>query len=321
MSRCHRCDYHANGRADLTGHADQTGHPLCRICTRSLHPTEAHTCGICLANTRADLVDIPRLYQLLEHELGHIPTARYDRTGRSSETPLPGGDALVMLAGGNPSDAGRNGAEGRPDDPESIAVTLASWEDDWRRIRHEPPAMIDATAGDHQRRALTAAVDYLSRRLSWAADHHPAFDAFAEDITRLVSRLASTTHTTDATLIGVACLDCNRRLERQVTTRGLADHFECPRCHRRYGDTDYRLALRAHIDRRRTDATTAISTGAGWARPWQVAALLGVPVRTVRTWASRMLIGSRCDVETRQIEVAYIDAADRVEHAEDNRCA
>lgn len=318
--RCVQCDFRETTGEPLVDHAATAGHPLCVVCARSLRSVETQTCEQCAANTRADLAQVVRLYPLLRAELGHPAAQRYDQRGGSAEPQIPGGDALVMLAGGNPGHVGDLGSSNmhdtRADDPESIAVALAGWEDDWRHLRGEPPAMFDTSAGDRQEQLLEASAGYLNARLGWAAAHHPVFNEFAGDLARLASRLATTTHSSDLPIVGVKCLDCGGRLERPITRHGFADHYECPRCHRRYDTTEYRLALRAHVERRREDAANAVTGGDGWGRPWQVAALVGMPVRTVRTWAARMVIGSRCDVESKALEVSWTDAEERAHGAQ-----
>src|SRR4051794_31725960 len=97
--RCARCAFVvADDGPSLAEHAVQTGHRLCVVCVRSLAELERQTCALCVGNVRADLAEVVRLWPQLRAELGHPSTQRYDVTGRSSEPPMPGGDALVMLA-------------------------------------------------------------------------------------------------------------------------------------------------------------------------------------------------------------------------------
>lgn len=48
----------------------------------------------------------------------------------------------------------------------------------------------------------------------------------------------------------------------------------------------------------------------GWGKPWEVAATLGVPTETVRTWAKRGRIRSVCALPSRHVLVSWHDAYD-----------
>jgi hypothetical protein len=86
----------------------------------------------------------------------------------------------------------------------SIASTLASWVDDWIAIR-----------GQHEhmpRQTVTALADWLDNRLDWAAEHHPAFDDFADEIRRLHSQTRVALEITDPRpqlCVGVPCRHCD----------------------------------------------------------------------------------------------------------------
>src|SRR4051812_28654244 len=92
MSRldCNRCDFRAEKPEELGEHATDAQHWLCVICRVSLKEQETQTCDRCVKNVRTDLATVVVTYALLPAELVHHANA-----------PIPGGDALVMLADGN----------------------------------------------------------------------------------------------------------------------------------------------------------------------------------------------------------------------------
>lgn len=215
---CARCSWRPAGdesRHDqAVEHAEQSGHPLCVVCTRSLTSEEPTTCERCLGRTRDDLRAIVELYALLPEQIGHPATQVYDRSGRSSDgSPLPGGDALVLLARGGTGTtarrltplerlaaekpgvlvAGREHAvDNKEDDGASIAYALANWETYWRELRDEPiavpeqwwlpdavgPLTVEQMAYLANRLldvgpTVATSAGYLERRMRWAADVAP----------------------------------------------------------------------------------------------------------------------------------------------------
>lgn len=237
MSRyhCRRCDWqpakddNAPGPlSQLADHAANDGHPLCILCGQSLPTEDVRTCLPCIADTRRRLQAVADTYALLpEFRVRVSSPSDWRRSGpRSDEPPLPGGDPLVMLAGGSKGrsqDRGVQWAGGldfshaedeHESDAPSVANELGSWEDDWRTTRGEPAAEHGAT--------VMSALGYLMPRLSWAAETHDAFDEFATDLRRLLSRLETATATDERADSGAACIDCGTDLQR-----GYADPKPC----------------------------------------------------------------------------------------------
>lgn len=239
--RCARCQFAAD---DLTGHAADAEHWLCVVCSRSLRVDETQTCQRCIGAVRVDLTTIVELYGLLPAELPHHANAQ-----------IPGGDALVMLT---PGSAGDQAVYGRhhdvscwcghshhvdelPSDPESVAATLASWEDDLRHVFGHPAA---------QTSTVSETAAYLNAQLHLAASTHPAFDELANDLRRLLLRLQLATATGDWPLRApVRCFDCGQeRLQREYGHAGLVDDWTCRSCQRQYTQESYWLALRAALE-------------------------------------------------------------------------
>lgn len=214
---CRRCDWQADEDAlpgpqsQLAEHSAGSRHPLCVVCHRSLGDIEPQTCLPCLADTRQRLAEVVDSYAMLPENLDKMPSSSdWRRTGpRSDEAPLPGGDALGLLS---PGSAGRwasgdvHAADNLPADAPSVAFELSRWEDDWREWRDEPAA--DEPAN------VVSAVGYLTRNLGWASDHHPAFDEFATDVRRLLSRIQTATATAERDDTGAACHTCGVDLRR-----------------------------------------------------------------------------------------------------------
>lgn len=244
MRRCARCEWQTTSddleqaRTEQAQHAVDAAHPLCGTCRRSLTDTERSTCQRCVDRARQHLRDVVELYALLPGELGQPRGRRYDgdTRGGGDEHPLPGGDVLVLLAGG--SDA--HSSDERDSDPPPIAHALGTWALDWQDTRGD-----SAWVGD-----VTAAASYLDRHLQWAAVSHPAFGDFSGDVRRHAARLRSATGRSDRPVQApAACFDCAGELERHWTDTGLADAWTCAQCGETYDHARYFLALRAKIEK------------------------------------------------------------------------
>lgn len=185
---------------------------LCIVCDRrELANHEQQTCTHCLGRVRRTLIDVEAMFNKLPEHIGDTAgTAKpLDAPrGGSDESPIPGGDALALMAGGGTSTVGSrpnakhpdgdrsHASDNLPSDPPSILATLASWEDDWRTYLGIAPAgWNDDSKGstkDHRyapRVTVTGCAVFLLRGLSHMAQHHPAFDEFAEDMNDLKLRL------------------------------------------------------------------------------------------------------------------------------------
>lgn len=257
MSRyaCRRCDWRPEGdepRDQLAAHAIDAAHPLCVVCGLSLHPDDPKlACETCLTDARANLAEIVELTATLPEVMADaaygMPSA--PRNGaRSDEQALPGGDGLVMLAGGSAGLTGLRAMlagqeppeDARDSDPVSVAYELSRWEDDWRLTRGEPAAESAAT--------VVGAAGYLEVHTRWAANEHLAFDEFAGDLRKLLVRLRSVTGRIDRPETGAPCFDCGTVLCRDWTDAGLSEHWRCPCCRRVYEDAEYWLAVRAAME-------------------------------------------------------------------------
>jgi hypothetical protein len=244
-----RCKYAGTGSPRILPgrHADDCPGDACegcQPCDRSHCPVcgvrhSATTCPECLGAVREDLdwiaanarSEIGKPDRLLTEAAQGGADQRL-----AAAAPIPGADAMVMLAPGN--------LHGRTDeswsDPVPPLLVLATWEDDWRiQFRH----------GGGPRATVARCADYLDRNLDRAAREHPAFEDFAADLRRLRARLERVIHDQPhGDRANVPCFDCGGDLERKLTGDGFDDAWTCRRCKRRYTDPEYHLAVRAKIE-------------------------------------------------------------------------
>lgn len=229
--------------------------PSCGICTRPLEDDEPQVCHPCHIRTRGHLLDIVELYATLPDHLAVLTGIRYEPGPRSSaETPVVGGDALVLAAGGNGNNvtASRRGNRDHAldqwhTDTPSVVAELERWEDDWREHRRDPAAPRKAT--------VTSTSDYLLGHMRWASVTHPGFAEFAEDIRRLRARMRVVTGDIQRPVrADASCFDCGGQLVQNWRDDGLNDLRECDDCGRSYTPVAYMLACRARLEQQRDTA-------------------------------------------------------------------
>lgn len=239
----HLDDSHVDG---CTGCLPCTAHH-CVVC--GVEHVDELTCGACVGAVRDDLgVLKASVGQLLAESLLK-PSVTH--TGPLSR--MPGGEAAFLIGpaadleawGYMTSHAEDTHAAHRHDaydsDGEPLLLTLDSWMANWRDERGQPPSDLKATIG--------RAWAYLHDNLTWAAQHHWAFDEFAKDIRRSRSKVEAVLH--DGTRddpAGVACFSCGGQLVRRMTDTGMDDNWSCRKCRRVYTQPEYHLAVRAKIE-------------------------------------------------------------------------
>lgn len=83
---------------------------------------------------------------------------------------------------------------------------------------------------------------WLSRRTDWIADHHPAADEYAGEMSRLIAVMRGVLNLTTPRPVlceGVACPRCGMR----VLYRGETEYVECAGCGRLLRDDEYHEAV------------------------------------------------------------------------------
>lgn len=250
-----RCDW-TGTKAELSDHAQESGHLLCRVCLRSLRNHENHCCGQCVNQTRDNL-------HLIIDACARMPAVA-EATGYLNQ-PIPGGAAMVILAGGNIEGGGPDDHIDFHDPIDPLAV-LEHNERDWRLIfghgRGDDVATVEGCAR------------YLLTWLQLAARTHGGFDDFVREVRTLAIRLTHTTgQANDPVKATAKCIDCQGTLispyrgspdiPDQVTRQGhrwegremrgdVGDEpepvWECSRCSAVFNPIEYRLACRAAIE-------------------------------------------------------------------------
>lgn len=275
------------GRHDEDGCKDQYGDPDphckgCQACTDAhcivcgIEHVDQLTCPTCVASVRDGLIQIRNLF----HQLPEQAISGGDDGRLEAARPIPGGEAMVLMAPG--SDARARGWAGeRGDDTSHKAdeidgdsyppsIMLVTWEDDWRKIKSQPTK---------QAATVYSCWNYLDENLHWAARHHEAFDAFAEEVRQQVARLEDVLHAGDRPEATVGCLYCRGKLERVFSTKtGFSDDYKCgnPHCGRTCRRPQYLSAVKA--------AWIALAE----VLPAEYAAIrLGIPATRIRVWGSR----------------------------------
>lgn len=224
--------------------ADQLPQRLCICCQRArLEPTQPQTCHRCVGDTRRWLTNIVTLYAALAASFDGYPrrhTSGVRDTPRGGGDALPGGDRLTLLAYGSDGGNADEGSRHDVDDAPSVVWELERWEADWRHVQGLAAATTPAT--------VTNTSGWLLAHLTWASQHHPAFDDFHHDMRRLHRQLEQATSSGEqAHRTRTPCLHCGAQLVRYWRDPkfpgdpdgGLADEADCPHCHRHYDERQF----------------------------------------------------------------------------------
>lgn len=212
--------------------------PVLRPTAESRHYDRAAVCEGCRSRLRALLDEVLEHYIALAVEPPIVPcgickdpacrstahglergASSGDRISGSRTPPLPlrvGPLDLMLPANTHPVTDPFGDQIGEP----SATSVLDSWAQDWQTYvwAHLPAPTVSSL------------VAWLKERVDWACDHHPAVDAFADEIHDLASRLRSAAGMTrpKAELkLGVPCRECEHvSLYRWPGS----DYVECGNC-------------------------------------------------------------------------------------------
>lgn len=256
MNKCRRCDFAGETHDELAEHAGESKHWLCICCYHSLSLGETRCCAHCVNRTRDNLT-------LIVDACARMPAVA-ENAGYLNQ-PIPGGAAMVILAGGNIEGGGPDDHIAFHDPIDPLAV-LEHNERDWRLTFGHP-------RGDDQA-TVEGCAQYLLNWLRQAAMTHAGFDDFADEIRTLAVRLTHTTGTrNDPAKATAKCIDCQGTLVSPyrggvdlpdgVTREGLPWEgremrggnddepepvWECSGCDMIYSPVEYRLAVAAAIE-------------------------------------------------------------------------
>jgi len=222
--------------------------PRCTVCTNPLITTEQGACLPCINQIRHHLQGIRDNHARLPDAIKTLTGITYDHNRRpADDVPVPGGDALVMLAGGtaNTVTSARDGdrthaQDNHPTDPPSLTPQLAAIEDDWRHQLGQPPADYEPT--------ISKTIQWLTANVHTIARTNPNLAHDAETLQDLHNRTSIITGTSNAPQrTGIACFDCGGHLIQRWTDDGLDDQIVCQTCDRRYTYGAVQLARLAKI--------------------------------------------------------------------------
>ncbi|WP_193613147.1 hypothetical protein [Nocardioides lijunqiniae] len=186
--------------------------PHCVLCGRN-HTNNDHplTCPDCISRVRTDLDDIRWSCRHLRWQ-----ATRAGRDGRLvAAAPIPGGDAMVMLARAGADAEDLVWSRHLDDDHHAQDVVppllpLLGWDHQWRRyFGHQPPAKPSVTGITH----------YLADHLTQMAQTStgPDWPGFARDIAALRRQLEAVLHDERDPERGVSCFECGDRLVRKFS--------------------------------------------------------------------------------------------------------
>ena len=229
----------------------------CLVCRRrdARHP---RVCGPCRTRIDDQLLELVERWALLPAALEPGRAGDDQRITGSRERPLPGGEALNLLAPGNvhtrqtlPPDDPYGPDQHGPINPIDM---LWSWARNWLADRHKGET--------GPRPDLTSVIYWLRTRLEWACDDHPAIDDFAREVRDAVTNLREALQLRRyVQRYREPCPRCDTRaLYREVDAeRGASKWVQCGNCNSLWQESEFArlsiiLDVEAHRARDRSEA-------------------------------------------------------------------
>ena len=253
----------------------------CVVC--GIEHVEQQTCPTCIAATREDVSELRDLYATLPaHRISGGNDGMLE-AGRD----IPGGEAAAMLAPGSDGRAVPWARE-RGDDVSHIAdewaaelapplMALVSWQEDWMSTL--------GTNVPDEAATLNDAAAFLLDRLSWAAQRHDAFDAFATEMRQQRAHIEDVLHTGERPTLGAPCEVCNKPLERIMAATQDNDRWWCDRCKKSLGLGEY-------VER----VSKVARKHKGWLTSRDMAEEHRIPRGSLTAWASLGDVRKRLDM-------------------------
>jgi len=245
----------------VTDPVDDQPEPSCVVCRRR-DARHGDVCGPCRTRIDEHLVELVERWAILPAALepGRAGDDDRERVSGSRERPLPGGEALNLVARGNvhtrqtlkPTDPYGPDQHG-PVDPAEI---LWSWTRDW--ILYRRKGETGPGRGD-----LVSIVTWLRPRLEWACDRHPAIADFAAEVSDAVDALRGILNVRRyVQRFKEPCPRCDTKaLYREVdpdmqnmdpAERAARSWVECGSCHNLWRESEFaRLSIILDTEARR----------------------------------------------------------------------
>lgn len=262
-------------RALKDRHGDACEGDGCRGCLRcprlhcvvcGIEHVDEQTCPGCVGAARDDLYEVALMFAALPgqtidggHE-GKLEAAR----------PIPGGESMVMLGPG-----AQSGEIGKGEHQTTLMV-LVGWEDDWRSMLGN-----EAT----EKATVPKATRFLRDRLDWAAQQHPAFDAFVEEVRAHRAHLEDVLHDGQRTETGAPCNTCHRPLERSWGATAKDDGWWCANCKTALDAAEYVERVSREARRHK-----------GWLTARDMQEEHRIKVGTLQSWAAQEKVSKRKDI-------------------------
>jgi hypothetical protein len=228
---------------------------LCAVCTKPLRVDERRTCLTCIGRARRNLLDIVEGYSLLPACMHTMPSpAPAHAPARGAGTPMPGGDALVLLGPG--SEGRSDSRDVQSDDVASIAGVLTHHEDNWRHCFGWRAVTVEPA------KEVAHAAKFLNVQMEKAATELGHFPEFAAEVKLLRGMVWRTTGQSLYVIVSpVPCFECGggeRDVEPEKRPKtlvreyddatGLNDWWRCRQCDAEYSMTRYWLAVHEHLE-------------------------------------------------------------------------
>jgi hypothetical protein len=200
--------------------------PVLRPKGKPRPPNRPMCCDGCRERLTTDLGAIPDAYAFIDTE--PVTGAGERRTVGFESRPPVNVSGLSLLGAGSVIPA----TEGTPYPQDQLGTVppldlLAWWVEDWivtRAMREHMPDML-----------ITSVTIWLTTRLEWACDHHPAVDEFAQDLRELTGQLRAYGGRDRGERVG----NCPRSYGDDHCNTPLyvdpyVDEIECSRCHMKW---------------------------------------------------------------------------------------
>jgi hypothetical protein len=187
----------------------------CIVCSEHLEVTQPRTCPGCIGRFRADLNALAAMMREAEEDLIDGALAARGMGGGGSGMRIPGGDLLVMLAGGSPGlmairaylDGDRSPDLEFAGDPQSVVFELSRIVDQWRALLgHRERSSRPVLAEEHR---------YLDEHAYSAAQSLDVFPDAVDTVSTLAGRLTAAMRAVQTESSGAPCLNCSTPLVRQ----------------------------------------------------------------------------------------------------------